>query len=550
VANVTIHKKFLSHHCLEIKMPLSFVTTNQQFVFVDPSSTPPATVNPEAVLPNHLYDVYVVIENTDTTEALDVQVDVSHTAFGIGRMAGTDGLTQPAPVTVPPSAYGIPGTATVAFTFLTPPGGHGCLGAVIVSSGAYIGQNVTVTTCPSGVASQLSFVVFGGAATEAMVLTLTESVQGGALIPAGSPDSWQPLMIAPPGTGPSVPTASPVTLNLVPEAFYSVGLQVTIPPGATESHVFQIVGTVAGQFEGEVDIVVNPVAGLVAPDPYLAGGYQSPDILIFDSTNTLVPLGGMPNGRWDTLLIPNTNYKVSAVVHNDSTTPAVNTVVRFWSIPGGIASNGTLLSVVTATVPANGSVQVDSSVPYRSAPAGEHRCVAVSIYNSQATDATVDPVTASQIPSPSADITHSASAWRNTDSMFVFPGKPWHLALQGTVPIDRKVPVRVKVTATLAPSGLETTPAATTILKTLQEAGARPSLPLFLIPSVRETLPAVDLKIKVGDSRRLSPTTAEFPISGVVPEDAKAGDRYVVLVSAEYGEDTVEFLEALYVQAG
>jgi hypothetical protein len=531
-------------------MPLSFVTKNQQFVFVDPSSNPPITVNPEAVLPNHLYDVYLVIENTDSTEALNVQVNVSHTAFGIGRMAGTDGLTQPAPVTVPPDAYGIPGTATVAFTFVTPPGGHGCLGAVIVSSGAYIGQNVTVTTCPSGVPSKLSFVVFGGAAPEAIVLTLTESLQGGAVIPPGSPASWKPLMIAPPGTGPSAPTASPITLNLAPEAFYSVGLQVTIPSGATDSHVFQIVGTVAGQFEGEVDIVVNPVAGLIAPDPYVAGGYQSPDILIYDSTNTLVPLGGMPNSRWDTLLIPNSNYKVAALVHNDSTTPAVNTVVRFWSIPGGVASNGTLLSVVTATVPANGSVQVDSSVPFLSAPAGEHRCVAVSIYNSQSTNATVDPVTASQIPLPTADITHSASAWRNTDSMFVFPGKPWNLALQGTVPTGTKVPVRVTVTATLAAAGLEATPAAATILKSLHEAGAKPSLPLFLVPSLRKTLPPIDLKIKVGDSKQISPTVAEFPISGVVPADAKVGDRYVVLVSAEYGENTVEFLEALYVQAG
>ena len=148
-------------------MPLSFLTKSQQFVFVDPSTVPPANVNPEAVAPNHLYDVYLVVENTDAFEAVNVQVAVSHSAFGIGRLAGTDGLTQPAPVNVPPAAYGIPGQATVVFTFISPPGGHGCLYADIAASGAAIGQNVTVTSCPTGVASTLSFVVFGGRAKRA-----------------------------------------------------------------------------------------------------------------------------------------------------------------------------------------------------------------------------------------------------------------------------------------------------------------------------------------------------------------------------------------------
>ena len=41
----------------------------------------------------------------------------------------------------------------------------------------------------------LSFIVFGGATAEARVLSLTESVQNGAVIPPGSPLSWKPLLL-------------------------------------------------------------------------------------------------------------------------------------------------------------------------------------------------------------------------------------------------------------------------------------------------------------------------------------------------------------------
>src|ERR1017187_7058805 len=41
----------------------------------------------------------------------------------------------------------------------------------------------------------LSFIVFGGATAEAMVPSLTESVQNGAVIPPGSPLSWKPLLL-------------------------------------------------------------------------------------------------------------------------------------------------------------------------------------------------------------------------------------------------------------------------------------------------------------------------------------------------------------------
>ena len=383
-----------------------------------------------------------------------------------------------------------------------------------------------------------------------MVLTLTESIQGGAVLPAGSPLSWHPLMIAPAGTGPIGPHASPITLSLTPNVFDSVGLQVTVPNGANVAHVFSIVGTVNGVYEGEVDIVVNPVAGLVPPDPFVNGGYQSADILLFDANNNAVPLGGQPNAQWDTLLVPNTPYKISGVVHNDSTTPAVNTVVRFWSIPGGVATAGTLLSVVTVTVPANSSVQVNSPVPFTSAPAGQHRCAAVSVYNSQSLHATVDPSTAAQIPDPNADVAHSNSAWRNTDSMFIIIGRPWTFTVQGTLLANEKVPLKVTANAVLAAATLEKTPAALAVNQTLLASGAKPTLPVFLNPTVRATLPPANLQIQVGAAKPVANQLAEFTLSGVTPADAKVGDRYLVTVGAQYGNRTVDFLHTLYVKAG
>jgi hypothetical protein len=360
------------------------------------------------------------------------------------------------------------------------------------------------------------------------------------------------LLIAPPGTGPAGPVVSPLTVNLAPEDFYSVGLQVT-PVAAAAAHVFTIVGTVAGQFVGEVSIIVNPVAGLPAPDPYVFGGYHSPDVLLFDSFGNPIPIVGDPQGN--SLLTPNTDYKISAIVHNDSPTPAVNTVVRFWQLPGGVGSVGPMIDVRTVTVPANGSVQVDSNFPFHSAPPGQHRCAVVSIYNSQSKNATVDAVTSTQIPNPGNPGTHEASAWRNTDSMFVFIGRPWTFALQGTVlPGD---PVEVTAAANLVAAGFEKTPEVAALRESLEQAGAQTVYPLFLTPALQAKLPAADLKIKVGAAKpvpvdktdKKAAATAEFVISGVVPANAKPGDVFLVQVSAKYANKTVQFLESLHVKA-
>ena len=519
-------------------MPLSFLTQNQQFIFVDPTTL--LTVNAEAVLPGKLYDIYVVVENTDTAEHTDVQVNVWHSAFGIGLMAGTTGLTQPAPITVPPQAFGIPGTATASFTFVTPAGGHGCLGAQIAPSGASIGQNVTVINSPIGIPSQLSFVVFGGPSAENMMLTFTEKDQSGAVIPAGSPLSWKPLLIAPPGTGPIGPTPSPITVALDANVFYSVGLQVTILASATQSHTFQIVGTVNGVYEGEVDIVVNPVPATTyeKPDPYVIGGYQSPDILIFDSMGNLIPLGGSPSGS--TLLQPDSDYKLSAVVHNDSSTDATNTVVRFWEIPFGTATDGYLLDIRTVTVPANGSVQVDSNFPFRSALPGFHSCAAVSVYNAQSQNATVDPTTAADMPWTQAGVP-GPTAWRNTDSMLVFRGKPWRLSL-AVSDENRTNRVAIEATAAKIPLDFEATGEAARFASIANQLGNINRYPLYLVTELQATLPKADLSIRVTNG-----TNGTYTIEGEIPKDALPGEKYLVTVNATYPDRTVQFFETLFV---
>ena len=92
-------------------MALTFHTANQQMTFVDPTAMPPSTVSAGSLIAGHTYDVFLVLQNDSTTEALNVQVEVIHSAFGIGRPAGSAGIVQPAPVNVPPAfvAGGPPG---------------------------------------------------------------------------------------------------------------------------------------------------------------------------------------------------------------------------------------------------------------------------------------------------------------------------------------------------------------------------------------------------------------------------------------------------------
>ena len=140
---------------------------------------------------------------------------------------------------------------------------------------------------------------------------------------------------------------------------------------------------------------------LTAPDPYIGNGtYQSPDIILLDSSSNPVPIGGAPGGAWDTLLLPNTNYGIQAVVYNDSTIAAVNTSVRFWHFPGGVGTAGTQIDMQTVTIPPSSSIVITSANPFQSAGPLEHECVAVSVANPASTYFNVDPATATAVIDP------------------------------------------------------------------------------------------------------------------------------------------------------
>lgn len=308
---------------------------------------------------------------------------------------------------------------------------------------------------------------------------------------------------------------------------------------------------------------------LTAPDPYIGNGtYQTPDIILLDAMNNPVPIGGAPGGAWDTLLIPLTDYGIQAVIYNDSTVAAKNTVVRFWQFPGGVGTAGTQIDMQTVTVPASGSIVVTSANPFKSGAAGQHECVAVSIANSQSLYFNVDPTTGPAVIDPTiphpAGSGHFGSAWRNTNSIVLHIGG-WRLPFQANIIGNEAVGVRLAVTATKVPAGFDQTDEIARLRKTLQNSGADLRLPIFLLPEIRAHLKAVDLGLKIhcaGDEKggaerqvTVSPGEGtEFTVSGTIPKDAHEGDIFLLNVAANYAatkrtkEAVVEYLEVIYVR--
>jgi hypothetical protein len=568
-------------------MTLTFLTKSQQMTLVD-ALPPHQVVSASSLQPNHPYNVFVVIQNDGNYEELNVQCSVSHSPFGIGLPGSTTNLTQPASVNVPPKGPGGNGCATVMFGYVTPPGGHTCLYATIQPSGPSISQNTDVYASPIGIPATFSFLVFGGHAAEVMKLTVAERLGSGA--PVSPADSWKPKLAAPPGTGPATPVAAPVNLNLDADCYYSVGLIIT--PAGSEPHIFHVTGYLGTTDVGEVDITVQPSPSTPVPacDPYINGGYQSADVILIDpATGNPVPLGGLPGGRWDTTLKPDTDYGFAACVHNSSTTDAVNTVVRFWGFMGGVGSAGIFIDIQTATVPALSSVIVSAAHPFRSAPAGRHRCAVVSISNSRAAVCNHDAVTSSQVPSPVINSAHSCSAWRNTDSMFVIPKIPWEIILAVNAPHLQGPdpgPVEVDLFTFHVPENWNTIKRVVETAKVLGEAAAPRETPLYLMPSLRDTLNPVDLKIavktdqgsgkgilsemkvqprKLAGGVELTPAKTfridlkqnrevPFTISGTIPAGVKPGEQILVQVIAHYGKTErspardIEFVEILHVR--
>ena len=314
----------------------------------------------------------------------------------------------------------------------------------------------------------------------------------------------------------------------------------------------------------------------LAPNPYIGNGtFQTPDIIVLDSSGNSVPIAGSPGNAWNTLLLPNTCYGIQAVVHNDSPVAAENTVVRFWHFPEGVETAGVPIDVQTVTVPANGSIVVASANPFRSGPSGQHECVAASIANPQSRYFNVDPATAAEVMEPTvaypAGSGHFGSAWRNTNSMVLGAGA-WKLPLQTSIALAQPARVKISVAVSKVPTGWQSAEEVTKVRR-LQGAGGDVRLPLLLIPPVRSQLPKADLNLKVqvanthaDDKLVCFPTRIEHhtiinpdqktlvTVSGNVPADANAGDLFLLDVSAHYPgkagarEIVVNYLEVIYVK--
>lgn len=303
---------------------------------------------------------------------------------------------------------------------------------------------------------------------------------------------------------------------------------------------------------------------------YILGGYQSPDVVLTDLATSLpVPIGGLPGGPWDTQLAPSTDYGFSANVHNDSSTTVDGVQVKFWAIPGGVGTSGTMVGTMqTVSIPPHSMVTVNASAPFHSAPAGDHLCAVVSIY-SPATGEGVDAATALDIPDPGYSDTHQSSAWRNTDSMLTGPGGHFgfHIGL-GVIHFHLEEPVHLNISAKHVPALWKQTPAAQKIADTLRAVGAKSNVPLYLVPGLRQGLMTVPVKPTVKAKRGLEVKEREpgvwllrpeeraetsLEISGEVPAGAKAGDVLLVNVAATYprikgrAARTVEFLEFVFV---
>ena len=312
-----------------------------------------------------------------------------------------------------------------------------------------------------------------------------------------------------------------------------------------------------------------------APDPYIGNGtYQTPDIILLDSSGNPVPIGGAPGGAWDTLLQPNTYYGIQAIVYNDSTVAATNTTVKFWHFPGGVGTAGALIDTETVTVPANGSVVVTSASPFQSGAAGQHECVAVSIANPESLYFSVDPTAATEVIDPTvahpAGSGHYGSAWRNTNSVVLSGGMGWRLPFPIRLP-GRVEPVGIKLSVTTnhVPAGWERTGLPAELGNTLKGACGDLRLPLFLVPALRKTLPTADLGVQItckggreegvqspngAELHAMVAEKAEFAVSGTIPRHARSGDIFLVNVAAHYPptssgrEAVVEYLEVIYVK--
>jgi len=324
--------------------------------------------------------------------------------------------------------------------------------------------------------------------------------------------------------------------------------------------------------------------------PYVLGGYQSPDIIITNLTDsttgaagTPVQLGGTPNSMaWDTLLVPGLAYGFQATIHNsNSTEEAYIDSVSFWSIPGGVGTaGGTLLATLNTeiAIPPGGSITVPSSYStVQFTNPGSHACAVVSIYcpHSGCTfNGAQDPVTlaappSQDIPDPGPSNSHSCSAWRNTDSMSAAMGASYKFKLGFARPPEKLPgPVVLEIQTALVPFDWNRDPKIGQAQALPHGAGARSNVRLYTLPEFIGKYHTSTLGIKVtaleggsvterdgrwSVSPEVNAKATSFEISGEVPGGARKGDVLLVNVTANYPRTagaearSVGFLEFIYI---
>ncbi|SHN33294.1 hypothetical protein [Mucilaginibacter sp. OK098] len=299
---------------------------------------------------------------------------------------------------------------------------------------------------------------------------------------------------------------------------------------------------------------------------YITGGYESPDILLFTpfSTSALGTL--VPIGSWDTSVLPGVHYGFAAVVHNDSAYE-VSTKVTFWNIPGGAGTLGVMLDTQTVIIPASSSATVFSSLPFINT--GGHTCAVVSI-DTDDSPCQFDPASSADsihIPSP-LPVGHNCSAWRNTNTIFVLPGAPWHFEIGlGDIHHYGEAQIGIQFEVQHAAADFARNEKDFEVIKAHRRIYAK--TPPYLIPVLRKKLPSADIKPVVtlvskgeiqdrqGEGYLLTfadKAETGFKVSGVVPANAKAGDTFLVQLTAHYPKTgrvparSVGFLQILVVK--
>jgi len=281
----------------------------------------------------------------------------------------------------------------------------------------------------------------------------------------------------------------------------------------------------------------------------------------------------VPNVGYDTEVIAGFPYGFAATVHNDSEYE-VSAEVTFWSIPQGLATLGQYLGTQTVAVPAGGSAIAYSPAPFvNTGGADTHTCAAVSLFvpgsslcyfNANSTSSAAD------MEDPTVGYPKCGSAWRNTNSISLFPGAPWHLILGlGHIHhFDPVAEISLAVSVQHVPANFAQNDKVLEVVRANRAIYGK--TPPYLIPELRKELPVTELKHEITPiskgriaqhkeyGRHIvqfeNAHETQFKISGTAPEHAKPGDIYLVQINAHYPKNgrkparTVSFLQALFIK--